>query len=187
MEGQKKCSIVSMITFNTLRLGTPKSVRHIALVLGCIGILVNLEHTVASIMLMLHSSYDPIQPTQPVHYNHDHNDDHHHRLMQSTGNHRSSLRLDWNDLPVISPLAKMIAASQTRECHPSINPGQKFRKHTIPKDGGLGSTIHTWSQSLCHAIGLDMILVTRGPWLWMSEDICGNIGEITPSMLLWYA
>jgi hypothetical protein len=97
-----------------------------------------------------------------------------------TETHRHTLRLDWTNLPVISPLAKVIAKSQTRECNPSINPNQKFRKHTIPDNGGLGSTIHTWSQSLCHAMDLDMIVVTRGPWLWMSEEHCSHLSAKSP-------
>jgi hypothetical protein len=92
---------------------------------------------------------------------------------------RHSLRIDWTNLPVISPIAKIIEASQSRECLASTMNRQKFKKHFMAWSG-LGSTIHTWSQSLCHAIGNDMIMATRGTWLWMSEEKCGNMAEKSP-------
>jgi hypothetical protein len=83
---------------------------------------------------------------------------------------RHTLRFDWSNLPPLSPLAQQISASQSPDCHDSK---LKFQSHTMIASG-LGSTLHSWSQSLCHAIDNNMVLITpkQGPWLWNDARYC---------------
>jgi hypothetical protein len=84
----------------------------------------------------------------------------------------SSLRLDWTNLPPLSPLAKQIAKSQTK-CFDSRsgNKPQEIYQH-IMEEAGMGSSIHTWSQSLCHAVEHDKVLITTGHWEWRDRTRC---------------
>ena len=87
------------------------------------------------------------------------------------------LRLDWTDLPPRSELARRIDRSQTR-CSEGLSSagagGARLKKH-IHFVGGVGMNIHTWAQSLCHAVENDLILLTRGKWKWMDDDSCPEV------------
>jgi hypothetical protein len=85
----------------------------------------------------------------------------------------SSLRLDWTNLPPLSPLAIQIAASQSN-CQldtKSGNEPKEIIKHAIPTSG-LGSNIHTWSSGMCHVVEQNKILITTGDWQWRDKTRC---------------
>uniref|UniRef100_A0A7S1ZA53 Uncharacterized protein n=1 Tax=Trieres chinensis TaxID=1514140 RepID=A0A7S1ZA53_TRICV len=83
---------------------------------------------------------------------------------------RLTLRLDWTDLPPMSEMAKRIHHSQT-----SVDV-RLYKKH-VHFEAGLGSNLHTWAQSLCHAVENDLTLLTRGPWKWMDGKSCPAVDK----------
>jgi hypothetical protein len=94
---------------------------------------------------------------------------------------RYTLRLDWTNVPVISPLAKFIDKRQSGKCKNGEKGNLRFKENFMRNQGhGLGSAIHFWSHDLCHALENDMIMVTRGSWLWSSPELCDNPYEKSP-------
>ena len=87
----------------------------------------------------------------------------------------SSLRFDWTNLPPKTPLGKIIDRSQSQCRNESFvrefGPQEVVSFNLIPS--GMGSSLHTWVNPLCHASFSNKILVTGGgKWLWNDMLTC---------------
>ena len=96
----------------------------------------------------------------------------------------SSLRFDWTNLPPITPLGKIIDRSQSQCKNESFvrefGPLEVVSFNLIPS--GMGSSLHTWVNPLCHASLSNKVLVTGGKWLWNDmltcpEEIEKSVGQ----------
>lgn len=76
-----------------------------------------------------------------------------------------SLRFDWSNLALISPLAKMMEAHQTN-CQLPL--GDLRMRNTA----GLGSDLHVWTQALCNGMQDKVRVVTHGPWIFRDSNAC---------------
>jgi hypothetical protein len=100
-------------------------------------------------------------------------------ILSDSRRDRTTLSLNWSNLPVISPLAKLIETSQSGRCDKPAQNIPRFGAYGMVLSG-LGSSLHVWSHGLCHCIQNDMVMVTRGEWNWMSEEQCGNMTGTSP-------
>ena len=94
--------------------------------------------------------------------------------------YNSSLRYDWTNLPPMTPLGKILELSSTKCMSKSFvkqhGPQELVYFEMIPS--GMGSSLHTWMNPLCHAAATGKVLITGGtdkfkqPWLWNDEASC---------------
>ena len=92
-----------------------------------------------------------------------------------------TLRFDWTNLTVRSPIAKLMVSHQSNCTLPLGN--YFWRKKIF----GLGSDLHVWSAALCNAIedGLRIRTHNVNPWVWVDLNQC-NSDEIQFSTLSCY-
>ena len=88
---------------------------------------------------------------------------------------RYTLRMNWTHVPVLSPLAKRIDQTQTQLCRSDA--ARRLQHHEIHffaypmRPSGIGSSLHTWSAVLCHAVQHHMVFLTRGRWDWSGGQV----------------
>lgn len=95
--------------------------------------------------------------------------------------YNSSLRFDWTNLPPMTPLGKILEHSSSQCRNESFvqqhGPQELVYFEIIPS--GMGSSLHTWMNPLCHASANTKVLITgstdkfKQPWLWNDEMSCG--------------
>jgi len=108
--------------------------------------------------------------------------------------YNSSLRYDWTNLPPMTPLGKILEQSSSKctskrflEQH---GPQELVYFEMIPS--GLGSSLHTWMNPLCHASANGKVLITgstdkfKKPWLWNDEVRCRPEFEKQKSVSMGY-
>jgi len=81
--------------------------------------------------------------------------------------YNSILRYDWTNLPPMTPLGKILELSSSK-CMRQHGPHELVYFEMIPS--GMGSSLHTWMNPLCHAALNGKVLITGGtdkfkqPW-----------------------
>lgn len=80
---------------------------------------------------------------------------------------RGTLRYNWTDMTLTSPMARRIEAVMTN-CSLPIGNTDLFNVN------GLGSEIHVWSGKLCNAMERQWRIQTSPPWQWLDEALCGS-------------
>jgi len=142
-----------------LRL-SPKAVRYS---IGCIFILLVWSTTPESTD---YSNYDGDSTQQAVSTT---------TSMKDQRTERGLLRFDWTNLPVQSPIAKLMVNHQTNCSLPLGN--YNWRKKLF----GLGSDLHVWGAALCNGVEDGLRLRTHNPWVWLDDENCGAPDESTMS------
>lgn len=88
----------------------------------------------------------------------------------------SSLRFDWTHLPPLSALAQEMDRVQ-KQCFNTTHSQQNPQEVSTTRMfySGLGSTLHQWTQGLCHATLHNYAFVTIGEWEWNDKTACRTI------------
>jgi hypothetical protein len=90
-----------------------------------------------------------------------------------------TLRRNWAQNPLQSPLAKAIEAAQT-------NCSLPIASYHMDNDFGFGSHLNVWSQAMCNVMESSQRLQTYNPtWIWMDQTYC-SIEQARESPLLCY-
>lgn len=98
--------------------------------------------------------------------------------LHSNNNH-AKLRLDWNKLPLTSPMAKRINSHQ-QNCSLPLGTFQMRNRM------GLGSDLHVWSQVLCNAMDERVRVWSLLPWQWRDEEACESDETVSSDALKCY-
>lgn len=99
-------------------------------------------------------------------------------LQQESSDKRAGhLRFDWTNLPVQSPIAKLMVQHQTNCSLPLGN--YNWRKKMF----GFGSDLHVWGGALCNGVeeGRRIRTHNANPWVWLDEEECSASDESTMS------
>jgi len=94
------------------------------------------------------------------------------------------LRFDWSNMTLHSDMAKRIHSHQTN-CSLPLEKGGPLLPY------GLGSSLHSWGNKVCYAMGSGSRAWTKAtePWIWLDEAKCNASDQSTmqcyfPSMEL---
>lgn len=96
-------------------------------------------------------------------------------LHQEALNKGSSLRFDWTNLPPLTPLGREIERSQSQclDVKAVKEHGPQQIVHFELMASGMGSSLHTWMEPLCHAVENNKVLITGGDlWMWNDNEAC---------------
>ena len=97
---------------------------------------------------------------------------------RSSASSSSSLRFDWSNLPLHSPLARAMQAHQS-DC--SVPLGDLRMRNAA----GLGSDLHLWTQALCNGMQENARVQTQLPWIFRDSGACSNHSQET-AMLCYF-
>ena len=99
--------------------------------------------------------------------------------VKATKNRETTLRYDWSNLPVQSPLAKALLEHQTNCSLPlAYFPNRNA--------AGLGSDLHVYGMALCNAHRNKVRVFTPFPWMYWDEEKCKGVDDGGSSMACYF-